>query len=68
MMQLVTVNLLNGAQIQVPVGIAANLCDINAAVLLAEIEDEGEAECDAKTEVDNEGETNGGGNKYGHWK
>ncbi len=33
--------------VQVPVGVAANLCDINAAVLVADFEDDGEANCTA---------------------
>jgi hypothetical protein len=33
--------------VQVPIGIAANVCDVNAAVLLAEVRDTGEATCDA---------------------
>lgn len=35
---------------QVPIGIAANLCDINAAVL-AQVADVGDAECDATAET-----------------
>jgi hypothetical protein len=33
--------------VQVPIGIAANVCDVSAAVLLAEVRDTGEATCDA---------------------
>ena len=33
--------------VQLPVAVAANVCDVNAAVLLAEIRDFGEADCDA---------------------
>ena len=33
--------------VQVPVAAAANICDVNAAVLLAAIEDTGSAECEA---------------------
>jgi hypothetical protein len=33
--------------VQVPVGIAANVCDVNAAVLLAAVRDTGSARCDA---------------------
>ncbi len=33
--------------VQVPVAVAANVCDVNAAVLIAEIEDTGSAECTA---------------------
>ena len=33
--------------VQLPVAVAANVCDVNAAVLLAAIEDTGTAECDA---------------------
>ena len=37
----------NEVIVQVPVGVAANVCDVNAAVLLAEIADTGSADCDA---------------------
>jgi hypothetical protein len=33
--------------VQVPIGVAANVCDVNAAVLLAAVEDTGSARCDA---------------------
>lgn len=33
--------------VQVPVGIAANLCDINAAILVGQFQDTGSAECTA---------------------
>jgi hypothetical protein len=33
--------------VQVPIGIAANVCDVSAAVLLAEVRDTGETTCDA---------------------
>ena len=33
--------------VQVPVGVAANLCDINAAVLVADFQDDGDAQCTA---------------------
>ena len=46
MMALVNV-ILNNITVQVPVGVAANLCDINAAVLIAQINDFGSAECTA---------------------
>src|ERR671918_2136098 len=42
----VTVNDVN-VGVQVPIGIAANVCDVNAAVLVAAIHDEGDATCDA---------------------
>ncbi len=31
--------------VQVPIGVAANLCDINAAVLVQEFHDTGSADC-----------------------
>jgi CBS-domain-containing membrane protein len=37
----------NNVAVQVPVGIAANVCDVNAAVLLAAVRDTGSARCDA---------------------
>ncbi len=43
---LVNVNI-EDVVVQVPIGVAANLCDINAAVLVAEIQDTGSAECTA---------------------
>ncbi len=36
--------------VQVPVGVAANLCDINAAVLVQQFQDTGEANCTATNE------------------
>ncbi len=33
--------------VQVPVGVAANLCDINVAVLVADFQDDGQASCTA---------------------
>ena len=46
---LVNVNF-DDVTIQLPVGIAANICDVNAAVLAAAIADTGEAECDAQVD------------------
>lgn len=43
---LVNVNI-EDVTVQVPVAAAVNLCDVDAAVLLAEIEETGSAECDA---------------------
>jgi hypothetical protein len=43
---LVNVNI-GDVTVTVPVAAAVNLCDVDAAVLLAEIEDTGSAECDA---------------------
>ena len=37
--------------IQVPIGVAANLCDINVAVLVADFEDDGDAKCVATNET-----------------
>jgi hypothetical protein len=37
----------NEVAVQVPIGIAANVCDVNAAVLLAAVRDTGSAMCDA---------------------
>ena len=44
--------------IQVPVGVAANLCDINAAVLVQQFQDTGTAQCEAV--VDNSPGQGGG--------
>ena len=41
----------NNNTVQLPIGIAANVCDVNAAVLLAEIEDTGSADCDATADA-----------------
>ncbi|QIN77655.1 hypothetical protein GBA65_03065 [Rubrobacter marinus] len=38
--------------IQVPIGIAANLCNINAAVLAAQLVAGQEAECEAEVDQD----------------
>ena len=38
--------------IQLPIGIAANVCDVNAAVLAAAIADTGNAECEAEVDQD----------------
>ena len=43
---LVNVNI-EDVTVQVPVGVAANLCDINANVLAAQIANTGSATCDA---------------------
>jgi hypothetical protein len=40
----------NNVAVQVPVGIAANVCDVNAAVLLAAVRDTGSARCNADAE------------------
>lgn len=40
-------DVLNNTTVQVPVGVAANVCDVNAAVLVQEFNDTGEATCEA---------------------
>jgi hypothetical protein len=37
----------NQVNVQVPIGIAANVCDVNAAILLAAVRDTGSATCEA---------------------
>ena len=37
----------NDVTVQVPVAVAANICDVNVAALIAEIEDTGSATCTA---------------------
>lgn len=37
----------NEVAVQVPIGIAANVCDVNAAVLLAAVRDTGAADCES---------------------
>jgi hypothetical protein len=39
------------AQVQVPIGIAANVCNVGANVLAADIDQDGEAECTADAET-----------------
>jgi hypothetical protein len=41
----------NEVAVQVPIGIAANVCDVNAAVLLAAVRDTGSATCDADADA-----------------
>jgi hypothetical protein len=43
---LINVNI-SGVTIQVPIAVAANLCDITVAVLATDLLDDGEATCDA---------------------
>ena len=43
---LVNVNLEDVA-LQLPIGVAANVCDVNANVLAADLQDDGTAECAA---------------------
>lgn len=43
---LVNINLSNNT-VQVPVAVAANVCDVNVAAILAAIRDEGDADCEA---------------------
>lgn len=60
---LVTV-FIGDVQVLVPIGVAANLCDINAAVLAAAIADTGNAECTANAEsIASPGQGHGGGNR-----
>ena len=60
---LVNVNV-SGNTIQVPIGVAANVCDVNAAVLVQEFEDNGTADCDATVEsIASRGPGQGGGQR-----
>lgn len=43
-------DVLNNVTVQVPVGIAANVCDVNAAVLVQEFADTGTSTCTATAE------------------
>jgi hypothetical protein len=38
--------------IQVPVAVAANICDVNVAVLVGDFRDEGSADCDSQAMAD----------------
>ena len=40
----------NTVIVQVPIGIAANVCDVNAAAILAQVRDTGSATCNADAE------------------
>ena len=44
----------NQVAVQVPIGVAANVCDVNAAVLVNEFQDDGTADC--TSEADSEAE------------
>lgn len=58
---LVNVNI-GDVTLQLPIGVAANVCDINAAVLVAAIADTGSAECTATNEtIATNGPGQGGG-------
>ncbi len=52
MMALVNVVALNGVNVAVPVGIAANVCGVNAAVLAQDLAQDGSATCDAQNNFD----------------
>lgn len=53
-----------GLNVLVPVGVAANLCDVNANLLIAEQVREGGAECTAtSTSTASPGQGGGGGNQ-----
>jgi hypothetical protein len=44
-------NVLQNVSVQVPVGVAANVCDTNVAALFAQIEDTGSAQCEADSDA-----------------
>lgn len=52
MMALVNVVALNGVNVAVPIGIAANVCGINAAVLAQDLAQDGSATCEAQNAFD----------------
>lgn len=52
MLALVNVVALNGVNVAVPISVAANVCDVDAAVLAQEIDQSGSATCEAKTETE----------------
>jgi hypothetical protein len=41
----------NNNTVQLPIGVAANVCDVNAAVLVGEFQDTGDATCDATADA-----------------
>lgn len=51
MLALVNVIALNGANVAVPVSVAANVCDVDAAVLAQELDQSGSATCQAQNET-----------------
>lgn len=54
----------NNVVVQVPISVAANVCDVNVAVLLAAIEDDGDTNCEAtSTAVADAPSQRGGGNR-----
>ena len=50
MMALVNVVALNGVNVAVPIGIAANVCGVNAAVLAQDLSQDGSATCTAEND------------------
>ena len=44
-------NVLQNVSVQIPVGVAANVCDTNVAALFAQIEDTGSAQCEADADA-----------------
>lgn len=52
MMALVNVVALNGVNVAVPIGIAANVCGVNAAVLAQDLAQDGSATCEAQNAFD----------------
>lgn len=50
MMALVNVVALNGVNVAVPVGVAANVCGVNAAVLAQDLAQDGSATCTAQND------------------
>lgn len=51
MLALVNVVALNGVTVAVPIGIAANVCGVDAAVLAQEVNQGGDTTCEAQTET-----------------
>lgn len=54
----------NNNTVQVPIAVAANICDVNVAVLVQEFQDDGTADCDATAEsIASRGPGQGGGQR-----
>ena len=51
---------ISGNTVQVPIAVAANICDVNVAVLVADLRDDA-ARCDATADADAITPANGGG-------
>ncbi len=56
---------ISGNTVQVPVAVAANICDVTVAVLVADLRDDGRADCDADADGTATAVRPGGGGAQG---